>query len=43
MEDESKNINVKLRGKFYDENEYPEEDELVMVQCISCEENGCYV
>ena len=32
MEDEFKNLdNIRLRGKFYDENEFPEEDELVMV------------
>lgn len=28
--------------KYY-ENEYPKEGELVMVECTSCEENGCYV
>ncbi len=28
--------------KYY-ENQYPAEGELVMVQCITCEENGCYV
>ena len=28
--------------KYY-ENDFPAEGELVMVECTSCEENGCYV
>lgn len=34
--------NQQAAVKYY-KNDFPAEDELVMVECTSCEESGCYV